>query len=112
MDKKVMRRVLAIAITIFLGIVIGNAISDLLATRGQTVATLRKQTEAARQTEPITLDLDPVTIIDTPSRSQLCPVRDVHIPGSALTVAPGWSTTCTVTFVDGTTQVAVLALAR
>lgn len=36
-------------------------------------------------------------------------VREVHIPSSALTVAPGWSTTCTVTCADGTTQVAVVS---
>lgn len=101
MAMKLLQGVLLAACTVVVGVVI-----HMFYAMGEvTVAKLRREKEA--------ITVAPVAaVIDTRKpRTQQPGVRDIRIPGSALTVAQGWSTTCTVTFIDGTTQVAVVSLA-
>ena len=71
------------------------------------VAEHQRRAAIARQSTPASVETS--TSWFRPRRRD---VRAVQVPPSALTMVEGQSTTCAVTFVDGTTQIAVITLAQ
>ena len=94
------------ALAIFVGAIMIPFCRTTAAVGEADVAEHQRRAAIARQSTPASADTS--TNWFKPRRRD---VRAVQVPRSALTLVEGQSTTCTVTFVDGTTQVAVIALA-